>query len=252
MSGQHDIAALWTSYREHHDRPSREALATVFYPLVRHVARRVAASLAYQVEVEDLEGYGAEGLLDAIDRYDTSRGAQFATFAAHRIKGAIYDGIRSSDWAPRSVRRKEREMRTSFAALCHEKGREPTEDEEARALGFTIEGLRAAKQQVASSQVGSLEHRTNDEHGPHLDVADPGREPLEHCLARETSSTLRAGMALLDERERAVTTLSFEEGLTLAEIGARLGVTESRVCQIRSGAIKRLRAYARSQGLVQA
>jgi RNA polymerase sigma factor for flagellar operon FliA len=246
-----DLNALWANYRTTRDPIARATLITTYYPLVRHVARRIAASLSHQVEVDDLEGYGAEGLLDAVDRYDGSRGAQFATFAAHRIKGAIYDGIRSSDWAPRSVRRKEREIRANHAILCHEFGREPTEVEEAGALGIAIETLRVTKHQVSETHVTSLDQRRTTESNPSPDPVAPDDEPLEIYVANETTSTLRAGFALLDERERAVTTLSFDEGLTLAEIGARLGVTESRVCQIRAGAIKRLRAYARSQGVVQ-
>jgi len=251
-SANGDAAALWSRYHELRDQQSRDALVTLYYPLVRHVARRVASSLAHRVELEDLEGYGAEGLLDAVDRFDTCRGAQFATFAAHRIRGAIYDGIRSTDWAPRSVRRKERDIQTNFVELCNEKGRQPTESEEAGALGIDVAVLRSAKRQIFGAQVHSLERRLAGDAGASLEPRDPAGDPCVVVIDGETSDALKAAMATLDERERAVTSLSFHEGLTLAEIGARLGVTESRVCQIRSGAIKRLRAYARAQGLVQA
>jgi RNA polymerase sigma factor for flagellar operon FliA len=247
-----DLAALWAGYLAQRDDKTRQALITVYYPLVKHVARRIASSLSHRVELDDLEGYGAEGLLDAVDRFDTARGAQFATFAAHRIRGAIYDGIRSTDWAPRSVRRKEREIHTNFAWLCTEHGREPTEDEEAGALGVNVDVLRSSKHQISDAQVGSLEHRRAADPTDGIEPADPDAEPLAILIENESTQALRAGLALLDERERTVTTLSFDEGLTLAEIGTRLGVTESRVSQIRSGAIKRLRAYARAQGLAQA
>lgn len=246
------IARLWASYRENRDEHARDELVTTYYPLVKHVARRVAASLPHRIELGDLEGYGAEGLLEAVDRYDETFGAQFATFAAHRIKGAIYDGIRSIDWAPRSIRRKEREIHANFGWLCTEHGREPTEAEEAGALGVDVDSLRSSKHQIASAQIGSLESRLLTEIGSDSEPSDPDSEPLEIWLASEQRETLRAGIGLLDERQRAVTTLSFGGGLTLAEIGERLGVTESRVCQIRSGAIKRLRAYVRSQGLIEA
>jgi RNA polymerase sigma factor for flagellar operon FliA len=251
-AGPREISELWSSYRSRRDEASRDALITTYYPLVKHVARRIAASLSNQVELEDLEGYGAEGLLDAVGRYDTSRGAQFATFAAHRIRGAIYDGIRSNDWAPRSIRRKERDIRANFATLCNVHRREPSESEEAGALGVSVRALRSSKSQVFDAHVGSLESRLSSDTHQGSDPSDPGDEPLTICLANEKTAALRAGLATLDERERAVTRLSFSDGLTLAEIGTRLGVTESRVCQIRSGAIKRLRAYARSQGLAQA
>jgi RNA polymerase sigma factor for flagellar operon FliA len=243
-----DLSRLWAALRAG-DEGARAALVTAYYPLVKHIARRTWSSVSRQVELDDLEGYGAIGLLDAVDRYDAVHGAQFATFAAHRIRGAIYDGMRRVDWAPRSVRRREREIQANFAWLCTEHGREPTESEEAGALGLGVDALRSAKHHIRDAHVGSLESRPGDDAGAALDPRDPGAEPLELYLASETADTLRAGLDTLDERERAVTTLSFDEGLTLAEIGARLGVTESRVCQIRAGAIKRLRAYARAQGM---
>ena len=246
------VAGLWALYREHRDERSRGALVTTYYPLVKHVARRVAASLPHRIEIGDLEGYGAEGLLEAVDRYDETLGAQFATFAAHRIKGAIYDGIRSTDWAPRSIRRKEREIGANFGWLCTEHGRQPTEAEEASALGVDVGSLRSSKRQIANARVGSLESRLVAEISGDCEPCDPDGEPLAIWLASETRETLRAGIGLLDERQREVTVLSFGAGLTLAEIGERLGVSESRVCQIRSGAIKRLRAYARAQGLAEA
>jgi RNA polymerase sigma factor for flagellar operon FliA len=240
---------LWARFHERHDRESRSALVTAYYPLVRHVARRVAASLAHQVELGDLEGYGAEGLLDAVDRFDAALGAQFTTFAAHRIRGAIYDGVRRTDWAPRSVRRREREIRANYAELCATHGREPTEAEEASALGVAIDILRSAKGRIDETYVGSLDSARPDTAA--CEPSDPDDEPLAVCVANETSEALRSWIGSLDERERMVTALSYGEGLTLAEIGARLGVTESRVCQIRAGAIKQLRAYARAQGLAR-
>ena len=252
-----ELARLWRTFHATRDAGTRDVLVTAYYPLVKHITRRVAVSLSNRVEIEDLEGYGAEGLLDAVDRFDSSRGAQFATFAAHRIRGAIYDGIRRIDWAPRSVRRKEREIQANFALLCAEHGREPTETEEAGALGVAIEVLRTSKHQISDTRVGSLDRPrvggpTDSELGAEIEIRDPGVEPLDHLVAGETARALRAGLDTLDERERAVTSLSFDEGLTLAEIGERLGVSESRVCQIRGAAIKRLRAYARAHGLVPA
>jgi RNA polymerase sigma factor for flagellar operon FliA len=250
------LGPLWSRFREQRDETTRSALVTAYYPLVKHVARRVFSALSHHVEIGDLEGWGAVGLLDAIDRYEASRGAQFATFAVHRIRGAIYDGIRQVDWAPRSLRRREREIQSNFARLCGEHGREPTESEEAGALGVAVEILRSAKGQISNAHVASLESRVRDgrygDGRDALEPSDPADEPLEACIARETSLALQAMLRSLDERERTVTALSFAEGLTLAEIGARLGVTESRVCQIRASAIRRLRAYARAQGLVPA
>ncbi len=246
-----ELARLWEAFGSSGDPGARKSLVTAYYPLVRHVARRVAASLSHKVELDDLEGYGAEGLLDAVDRFDASRGAQFSTFAAHRIRGAIYDGVRRTDWAPRSLRRREREIHANFADLCTEHGREPTEAEEAGALGVAVGILRSSKGQISGAYVGSLEAVRPGTTTAPPEPPDPDDEPLAVCVANETSEALRSWIGTLDERERTVTALSFGEGLTLAEIGARLGVTESRVSQIRTGAIKQLRAYARSQGLAR-
>ncbi len=112
-----EIAALWRAHKHDGDRTARERLVHLYYPLVKHVARGMASSLSRQADVDDLEGYGAEGLIDAVDRFDPDRGVQFPTFAAHRIRGAVYDGIRASDWVPRSVRRKARELPAADAEL---------------------------------------------------------------------------------------------------------------------------------------
>ncbi|MDA8291393.1 MAG: FliA/WhiG family RNA polymerase sigma factor, partial [Actinomycetota bacterium] len=248
------LGALWDDFHATRDPRARDELVTAYFPLVKHLSRRIASSLSNHVDLDDLEGYAAEGLLDAVDRYDSTRGAQFATFAAHRIRGAIYDGIRRTDWAPRSVRRKEREIRSNFARLCAEHGREPTEEEEAQALGVGLGALRSSKHQVADAHVGSLDYSHASDEGAAVEPEprDPAPGPLTRWVESETSLELRTCLESLDERERTVTALSYCEGLTLAEIGARLGVSESRVCQIRSAAIRHLRAYARTHGLVPA
>ncbi len=243
-------AALWDELRRGDSRSARDRLAQLYYPLVRHVARKVAASLSNQAELDDLEGYGAEGLIGAIDRFDPGRGVQFPTFAAHRIRGAIYDGIRNTDWVPRSVRRKAREIQDAQADLCASYGRQPTEEEVAKALDLEVRTLRSSKAQVATAYVSSLEgHTAHAEDGRSPELHDPAVEPLAAYLSREAAHTVRAAMGRLTERERTVAALSFGEGMTLAEIGRTLGVTESRACQIRSSALSRLRVYMRSQGM---
>lgn len=233
--------SLWTRHREGGDPAARRALIEIYYPLVKHVARRVSAGLSDRVELCDLEGYGAEGLVEAIDRFEPGHGAQFSTFAAYRIRGAILDGIRAIDWAPRSVRRQAREIRENESLLSAELGRVPTEVEEARSLGMDLLSLQASKARIESAQLTSLEAYVHPAAEDREAPADSGGEPLAALLAREDSEALRAGLAGLSARQRAVTTLSYEDGMTLAEIGRLLGVTESRVCQIRSSAIRRLR-----------
>lgn len=244
-----EIAALWRSFKVDGDRCARERLAHLYFPLVKHVARRLASTLSRQAELDDLEGYGAEGLLDAIDRFDPGRGVQFTTFAAHRIRGAVYDGIRAADWVPRSVRRKAREIQTVDADLAAAHGRAPTEEEEAAALDLELHVLRAAKAQVAAGHLVSLEptHATGDGFPTFEPTADD--EPLADLLAAETRALVRAAVRRLPDRERAVTAMSFGNEMTLSEIGRTLGVTESRVCQIRASALSRLRGYVQAQGI---
>jgi RNA polymerase sigma factor for flagellar operon FliA len=209
------------------------------------------ASLSSHVSMDDLEGYGAEGLIDAVDRYDPARGVQFSTFASYRIRGAIYDGIRAEDWVPRSVRRKARELDRSRAALAAAQGEQPTEDEEASALEISVAALRAWKSQAALAQLTSLDYETAPEHVPSPEVVAT-QEPLAAYLVEEERQAVNRAIARLPERERSVVSMSFGAGLTLAEIGQRLGVTESRVCQIRTAALKRIRVYLRSAGVLAA
>ncbi len=244
------LEQLWKRHRVDHDPEARCELIANYYPLVQHVARRLAASLSNRVERGDLEGYGAEGLVDAIDRYENGRGAQFSTFAAHRIRGAIFDGLRAVDWAPRSVRRRSREIIDNHNYLAIEYGRAPTEAEEANALGLEVVALRSNKARIASAEVGSLDERISaNEHASVREPTDPDAEPAAVYLAREESRAIREGVRTLSARERRVTQLSFGEGMTLAEIGRLLGVSESRVCQIRSSAIRQLRQYICAEGV---
>jgi len=248
-AGAADLDQLWQRFIATGDATARRQLADLYYPLVKHVARTVRSSLSRRAELDDLEGYGAEGLLDAIDRYDPARGIRFPTFAAHRIRGAIIDGLRSVDWAPRSLRRRERDIAQNHAWLSSTRGRAPTEEEEAAGLGITVEALRTRKQQIVSARVGSMDDQGGGERPTGAEPPDSSEEPLAVYLTNEMSEAVRQALLRLDERERVVVTLSFDGGLTLAEIGETLGVTESRACQIRARALSRLRAYFRSQGL---
>jgi RNA polymerase sigma factor for flagellar operon FliA len=202
------------------------------------------------VELGDLEGYGAEGLVDAVDRFEFGRGAQFTTFAAHRIRGAILDALRAADWAPRSVRRRARELNDNYSYLSIEHGRTPTESEEADALGIGIDALRASKAKIAGAEVCSLDQRMSPGDGStSYEPSSDEIEPSAVYSLKERSRAVEAGVRTLSARERQVTQLSFGEGMTLAEIGRLLGVTESRVCQIRSNAIRQLREYVYEEGV---
>lgn len=245
------LAELWRRHRDQRDRAARDALVAAYYPLVQHVARRLAATLSDRVELGDLEGYGAEGLLDAIDRFEFGRGAQFTTFAAHRIRGAIYDGLRAADWAPRSVRRRSREINENLSYLSIEYGRAPTEQEEADALGIAVATLRASKARIVGAEITSLDQRmAGSEAVPGREPTDPSSEPDTALVEQEQVRVVNAGVLGLSARQQTVTQLSFGEGMTLAEIGRLLGVTESRVCQIRTSAIRALRQHMLAEGIV--
>lgn len=236
-----EIVALWRNFKRNNDRAARERLVHLYYPLVKHVARSVAPTFFRHAAVDDLEGYGSVGLIDAIDRYDPDRGVQFSTFAVHRIRGAIYDGIRAADWVPRSVRRKAREMHQAQSELYALHGRQPTEQEEAEALEMSVAALRSGKMQVAAAGLSSLDGIAGEDTFGSEPPAGDDLDPLGAYLAREKRQAVRTAVARLSERERTVAVMSFGQGMTLAEIGRTLGVTESRVCQIHSQLRKRLR-----------
>ncbi len=233
------LAALWERYKRHDDRHAREQLIARYWPLVEYEARALRARLSSDATpVGDLESYGAEGLIKAVDRFDALRGVRFTTFAAHLIRGAIMDGIRSEDWAFRSVRRRAREIHEVRSRLWNERKRAPSEEEEARALGVTLEAYRSVKKAIADAEVSRLE--TYD---PEALAGSHDADPFEAYVRQERREQVRAALGALRARERIVVALSFGAEIPLAEIGRRLGgITESRVCQIRKEALGRLRS----------
>ncbi|MGI5128996.1 FliA/WhiG family RNA polymerase sigma factor [Pseudonocardia sp. CA-107938] len=229
---------LWELYRTTATRPSRDRLLLHYAPLVRAVAHRVAAGLPTYVEVADLAQIGYFGLLAAIERFDPERGLRFETYAAQRIRGAILDDLRSQDWVPRTVRGRVRDRARAREQLESRLRRVATEEEVAAELGITVDDLRAHRQPVQLVSVEAL-----DEHGGGIadlveaEESDPG----EQLDARETVEMLRTALQRLEERDRTVIRLYYAENRTLADIGRTLGLTESRVCQLHSRAVLRLR-----------
>ncbi|MHB1552428.1 MAG: sigma-70 family RNA polymerase sigma factor [Acidimicrobiales bacterium] len=233
-----ELARLWDAYKHRGDRHARQELISRYWPLVKYEAKQIRMRLSYQAApLGDLQSYGAEGLIKAVDRFDLGRGVRFATFATHLIKGAIMDGVRSEDWASRSVRRKAREIHEVRNHLWNARGRAPTEEEEAEALDLPVDTYRTVKKAIADAEISHLE--TYD-----LDEVVRGRaedEPFEAYVGRERRQRVREAIDALPERERTVVALSFGAEMTLAQIGEYLGgITESRVCQIRMVALKRL------------
>jgi RNA polymerase sigma factor for flagellar operon FliA len=209
-------------------------------PAVRRQALSLQVKLPSGVDLDDLIQAGTLGLLDAVRRFDPSAGASFATFASQRIRGAMIDELRSRDWLPRSVRRKARAMDTCVRELEQRHGRAPTEREIAQAMGV---GLAEYHQLLADTNNGFLlpyEDMVAEQGEPEADD-DRGESPFDALLAGEKREHLKAAITALPEREKLVITLYYQEELNLKEIGAVLGVSESRVCQLHSQAVSRMR-----------
>lgn len=242
------IAELWREYKETGAEALRERLILHYSPLVKYVAGRVGVGLPPNIEQADLVSYGIFGLIDAIQKFDLTRAIKFETYAISRIKGAIIDELRSIDWIPRSVRYKAREVERAYAALEAKLHRTPTEAEVAAELGIRLEDLHQIFSQVSFVNVVALDEllSAGGERGDKLSLVDTledtrVEDPVASFESEETKHMLARAINLLPEREKIVVTLYYYEGLTLAEIGQVLGVTESRICQMHTKAVLQLR-----------
>ncbi len=238
---------LWERYKTKQDKQARQALIEMYAPLVKYVAGRLAMHMPSSVELEDLESYGAFGLLDAIDKFDPERDVKFETYATMRIRGAIIDGLRSADWVPRSTRAKARTLEKTIQALTNKLGRSPSDDEVAAALDVSKDRYYQMLDEVRGTVLISLDDLVGgdspDEAVRISELVVNDDRPIDHDLIQEESlAELSAAVEELSERERLVLSLYYHEGLTLKEIGHVLGVTESRVSQIHTKAIMNLRA----------
>jgi RNA polymerase sigma factor for flagellar operon FliA len=243
------IRALWADFKGSGDPRLRERLILHYSPLVKYVAGRVGVGLPPNIEQADLVSYGIFGLIDAIEKFDISRAIKFETYAISRIKGAIIDELRAIDWIPRSVRYKAREVEKAYAALEARLHRTPTEPEVAEELGIGLDDLHTIFSQVSFVNVIALDELLNvgGERGDKLSLVDTledtkAEDPVQAFETEETKYLLARSINTLPEREKIVVTLYYYEGLTLAEIGQVLGVTESRICQMHTKAVLQLRA----------
>lgn len=231
--------------RERH-RPDRNELIERFAPLVHKVARKIAARLPQSVEIDDLIGSGVPGLIDAVDRFDPSKGASFSSYAEIRIRGAILDELRSLDWVPRSVRAKLARVEAVYAALEQDLGRSPTEEEAAVALGIDTDTLLEFLGRMHPISVVSFEDLglgTEREQRCFLQsVRDEGEQDIQTRLRLgRLRRCLTEAIEALPEKQRIVISLYYYEDLNLKEIGKILGVTESRACQLHTQAVLTLR-----------
>lgn len=244
------IAELWAAWRAEHSIEIRNQLVETFYPLAILVARQMSSTLSDEISRDDIEGYAAEGLLDAIERFDPTRGIQFSTFAPYRIRGTVFDRIREFDWVSRSDRRRERELRQSRDEFFLLHRRQPSLEEEAKLVGSSRVAHEGFVARLANAKVTSLQSARRED-GLELDLPDVNGGPLASLLSSELSGILLEALEHLDSRERQVIKLTFVEEQSLSEVGRALGVTESRVCQIRARALRSLRRYLASSGITE-
>lgn len=242
------LEELWREFKKTGDLQQRDRLILHYSPLVKYVAGRVGVGLPPNVEQADLVSYGMFGLIDAIERFDLDRSVKFETYAISRIRGAIIDELRAMDWIPRSVRYKARAVEASYARLEARLRRTPTEREVANELAISLAELHQIFSQLSFVHVVALDEllRASAERGA-ISLKDTledtdAEDPVQAFESEETKHLLARAISQLPERERTIVTLYYYEGLTLAQIGRILGVTESRICQLHTKAVLQLRA----------
>jgi RNA polymerase sigma factor FliA len=247
VSQDPQVVELWEGYKADGDQRSRERLILQYSPLVKYVAGRVSVGLPASIEHADLVSYGMFGLIDAIEKFDLTKGVKFETYAIARIKGAIIDELRSIDWIPRSVRAKAREVEKALTTLETRLRRTPTEAELAAELGLGLKELRTMLTQVSLTSLVALDESLGGEEGERQALVDTLQDPKapdpeSSYEDTELKAMLGEAIARMSEREKTVVVLYYFEGMTLAQIGEVLGVTESRICQLHTKAVLGLRA----------
>jgi RNA polymerase sigma factor for flagellar operon FliA len=245
------IVALWRSYGKSRDQGQRDRLVLHYAPLVKYVAGRVGTGLPAHVDVADLIQSGIFGLVDAIEKFEPERGLKFETYAMQRIRGAILDDLRSQDWVPRSVRSRARDVERALERLGAKLQRTPTDRELAAELKIGLAELRELYGQLQLTSVVALDELiAPNKGGSSLAESlpdDAAEDPVASLVDQDSRRQLADAIAQLAERDRVVVTLYYFENLTLAEIGKVLGVTESRVCQLHTRAVLRLRTKLNEQ-----
>src|SRR6478672_10596430 len=244
-----ELRELWRRYKSAGDLNARERLVVAYSPLVKYVSGRMASGLPAHVDEADLISYGLVGLINAIERFELEREIKFETYAITRIKGAIIDELRSLDWVPRSVRARAREIERANAKLEHLLQRAPTDEEMSAELNITVDEFQEALLQISNSTVAALDElwSVSDATGDQVSLLDTledteGPEPQAVMDATDLKDRVADAIARLPEREKLVVALYYYENLTLREIGEVLGVTESRISQLHTKAVLRLRS----------
>jgi RNA polymerase sigma factor for flagellar operon FliA len=239
---------LWVEYRQNKDPKIRDAFIKQYAPLVKYVAGKVAVGMPHNVEFDDLVGFGAFGLLDAIDRFDPEKNVKFKTYAVPRIRGAIFDELRSIDWVPRSVRQKTKEVEETIGTLEAQLGRSATDQEIARALGMSEGEFLKTMMRISATSILSLNDVwfSGDE-SDKVSIGDSIESPVSlnpDVIAEknEVRQVIINSINELPDKEKKILVLYYYEDSTLKEIGQVMGITESRVSQLHTKAILRLRS----------
>ena len=234
---------LWAEYSKNPSQELREKLIIEYAPLVKVVAGRLSMYLGYNVEYDDLVSYGIFGLIDAIDKFDLGKDVKFETYASLRIRGAILDQIRKMDWIPRTVRQKQKKMEEAIRTVETRTGKNASDDEVARELGIADEELSEWQSQLKVTNVVSLNEFVEQGGEPVMDAQNNSHfvQPEEAIAEEELKKVLEATMSLLTEKEQKVILLYYYEELTLKEISNILEVSESRVSQLHTKALTKMR-----------
>jgi RNA polymerase sigma factor for flagellar operon FliA len=239
-----DVRDVWLAYRERHTEELRNQLIEKYLPVVKYIAERLLATLPSFVELDDLQSMGIFGLMEAIDRFDPDRGVQFKTYCMNRVRGAILDELRAMDWVPRLVRIKANKIEKAVHALEAALGRQPTYFELAKELGMDFDEYYRMMEGASATLIISLSDEWSDGEdntgNRKIDLIkdEEGDDPLIEMHKKDMKDFITKS---LTKKEKLIVVLYYYEGLSMKEIASVLGLTESRVCQIHSKVIGRLK-----------
>ncbi len=243
-----DMSMTWVQYKENSDIEARDELIIHYAHLVKYVASRLAINLSSVVELDELISYGIEGLIDAIEKFDHKRNVKFETYAITRIRGSVIDGLRAMDWVPVSIRQKTKELEKVYNELESKLGRAASDAEVAAEMGITIQAFSVLLKEVAANTIISLDDFLPGDEGDArkkrvLDLLEDHKaaDALELMELAEVKELLARSISRLPDKEKTVVYLYYYEGLTLKEIGKVLQLSESRISQLHTKAILRLR-----------